>query len=46
LQCWGIVDIDKIPQNILPQNGVSFEHFNGREIIDELLDNKIITGRI
>lgn len=42
----GLLIFGKIPQNILPQNGVSFAHFKGNEITDELLDKKILTGRI
>lgn len=34
------------PENILPQNGVSFAHFNGYEITDELIDKKNVTGRL
>jgi len=42
----GLLIFGKIPQNVLPQNGVSFAHFNGNEITDELLDKKILIGRI
>lgn len=42
----GLLIFGKIPQNVLPQNGVSFAHFKGNEITDELLDKKILTGRI
>jgi len=36
----------KNPEKRLPQNGVSFAHFKGTEITDELVDKKVITGRI
>jgi len=42
----GLLIFGKSPQNILPQNGVSFAHFNGNEISDELLDKKVIIGKI
>ena len=32
--------------NILPQNGISFAHFDGIEITDALIDKKVIAGRI
>ncbi|SDP82492.1 hypothetical protein [Clostridium gasigenes] len=36
----------KMPSNSLPQNGISFAHFNGNDISDELIDKKVIEGRI
>lgn len=36
----------KMPQRYLPQNGITFAHFNGSEISDELIDKKVIEGRI
>lgn len=42
----GLLIFGKKPEKHLPQNGVSFAHFNGNEISDELIDKKIITGRI
>lgn len=33
-------------ENVLPQNGISFAHFNGNEITDELIDKKVLTGRL
>jgi ATP-dependent DNA helicase RecG len=30
----------------LPQNGISFAHFKGNEITDELIDKKTVEGRI
>lgn len=42
----GLLVFGKNPEKHLPQNGVSFAHFNGNEITDELIDKKIITGRI
>jgi ATP-dependent DNA helicase RecG len=42
----GLLVFGKNPEKYLPQNGVSFAHFKGNEITDELIDKKIITGRI
>lgn len=42
----GLLVFGKNPEKHLPQNGVSFAHFKGNEITDELIDKKIITGRI
>ena len=42
----GLLVFGKIPQNILPQNGISFAHFKGTDISDELIDKKVIEGRI
>lgn len=42
----GLLIFGKSPQNILPQDGVSFAHFKGNDISDELIDKKVIEGRI
>ncbi len=42
----GLLVFGKNPEKRLPQNGVSFAHFNGAEITDELVDKKVITGRL
>ncbi|NLO81517.1 MAG: histidine kinase [Clostridiales bacterium] len=42
----GLLIFGKKPESHLPQNGVSFAHFRGSEITDELIDKKLITGRI
>lgn len=42
----GLLIFGKFPQNIFPQNGVSFAHFKGNDISDELIDKKVIEGRI
>lgn len=42
----GLLVFGKNPERRLPQNGISFAHFKGIEITDELVDKKIITGRI
>lgn len=42
----GLLIFGKIPSNSLPQNGISFAHFNGNDISDELIDKKVIEGRI
>jgi len=42
----GLLVFGKSPQNILPQDGVSFAHFKGNDISDELIDKKVIEGRI
>lgn len=42
----GLLVFGKDPEKRLPQNGVSFAHFKGIEITDELVDKKVITGRI
>ena len=42
----GLLVFGKNPESELPQNGLSFAHFKGNEITDELIDKKIITGRI
>jgi ATP-dependent DNA helicase RecG len=42
----GLMVFGKNPEQRLPQNGVSFAHFKGTEIINELIDKKVIIGRI
>lgn len=42
----GLLIFGKNPERSLPQNGVSFAHFRGIEITDELIDKKVITGRL
>ena len=42
----GILMFGKNHEKYLPQNGVSFAHFNGNDITDELIDKKVILGRI
>ena len=42
----GLMIFGKEPEKRLPQNGVSFAHFKGTEITDELVDKKVVTGRI
>ncbi|WP_297421920.1 RNA-binding domain-containing protein [Clostridium sp.] len=42
----GLLVFGKFPQNTLPQNGVSFAHFKGNDISNELIDKKVIEGRI
>lgn len=42
----GLLIFGKTPSNSLPQNGISFAHFNGNDISDELIDKKVIEGRI
>lgn len=42
----GLLIFGKNPEKYLPQNGVSFAHFKGNEITDELIDKKVIIGRI
>ncbi|MDQ2087078.1 ATP-binding protein [Herbivorax sp. ANBcel31] len=42
----GLLVFGKIPEKNLPQNGMSFAHFRGIEITDELIDKKVLTGRI
>ena len=42
----GLLIFGKLPQNILSQNGISFAHFKGNDISDELIDKKVIEGRI
>lgn len=42
----GLFVFGKNPDIMLPQNGVSFAHFRGNEITDELIDKKVVVGRI
>ncbi|MGH4051474.1 MAG: RNA-binding domain-containing protein [Clostridium sp.] len=42
----GLLVFGKNPEKYLPQNGVSFAHFKGNDITDELIDKKVIIGRI
>ncbi|URZ04955.1 RNA-binding domain-containing protein [Clostridium felsineum] len=42
----GLLIFGNRPENKLPQNGISFAHFNGNEITDELIDKKVILGRL
>jgi len=42
----GLLIFGKNPERYLPQNGVSFAHFKGNDIADELIDKKVIIGRI
>ena len=42
----GLLVFGNSPEKRLPQNGVSSAHFKGIEITDELVDKKVITGRI
>lgn len=42
----GLLIFGKTPHDILPQTGISFAHFNGPDISDELIDKKVIVGRI
>lgn len=42
----GLLVFGKNPSNNLPQNGISFAHFKGNDISDELIDKKVIVGRI
>lgn len=42
----GLLIFGKRPDMIMPQNGISFAHFCGTEITDELIDKKVIHGRL
>jgi ATP-dependent DNA helicase RecG len=42
----GLLIFGKNSENALPQNGLSFAHFRGSEITDELIDKKTINGRL
>lgn len=42
----GLLIFGRNPDMRIPQNGISFAHFKGIEITDELIDKKVITGRI
>lgn len=42
----GLLIFGKRPDMIMAQNGISFAHFCGTEITDELIDKKVIHGRL
>lgn len=42
----GLMIFGKKPDMIMPQNGISFAHFCGNDITDELIDKKVINGRL
>ncbi len=42
----GLLVFGRDTERKLPQNGISFAHFKGVEITDELIDKKVLTGRI
>jgi ATP-dependent DNA helicase RecG len=42
----GLLIFGREAAKFLPQNGISFAHFRGTEITDELIDKKSITGRL
>lgn len=42
----GLLIFGKDPNHILPQNGINFAHFCGNEITDELIDKKMLNGRL
>lgn len=42
----GLLIFGKNPDNTLSQNGISFAHFRGNGITDELIDKKVINGRL
>lgn len=42
----GLLIFGKKPEMILPQNGISFAHFCGNQITDDLIDKKNINGRL
>ncbi len=42
----GLLIFGNNPEKRLSQNGISFAHFKGNEITDELIDKKTIEGRI
>jgi ATP-dependent DNA helicase RecG len=42
----GLLVFGRNPERRLPQNGIGFAHFKGAELTDELIDKKILTGRI
>lgn len=42
----GLLIFGKSVENVMSQNGISFAHFHGDEITDELIDKKIICGRL
>jgi ATP-dependent DNA helicase RecG len=42
----GLLIFGKRIDNILPQSGISFAHFNGNDITEELIDKKQIVGNL
>lgn len=42
----GLLVFGRKPESRLPQNGISFAHFKGTEITDELIDKKVLVGKI
>lgn len=42
----GLLIFGKKPEMIMPQNGISFAHFCGNQITDDLIDKKNINGRL
>ncbi|MFD2671150.1 RNA-binding domain-containing protein [Marinicrinis sediminis] len=42
----GLLVFGKSPVNKLPQSGISFAHFNGEDITEELIDKKQVNGRL
>lgn len=42
----GLLIFGKKPEMIMPQNGISFAHFKGNEITDDLIDKKVLHGRL
>lgn len=42
----GLLIFGKRVENILPQNGISFAHFKGDSIVEELIDKKQIVGTL
>lgn len=42
----GLLIFGRRVENRLPQNGISFAHFNGKKITEELIDKKQIVGNL
>ncbi|OAA84794.1 ATP-binding protein [Clostridium ljungdahlii] len=42
----GLLIFGKNIDNVMPQNGISFAHFNGNEITGDLIDKKVLCGRL
>jgi ATP-dependent DNA helicase RecG len=42
----GLLIFGKNIDNVIPQNGISFAHFNGNEITGDLIDKKVVCGRL
>ena len=42
----GLLVFGRNAERRLPQNGISFAHFKGVELTDELVDKKVLAGRI